>query len=281
MRNKSEIIIHNMSIEQPKQKSFPPHRHKNLIEIILFIKGNASWIVENSAYSIEPYDILLASPFETHHILHHSDETYERIIISFPSSFFSDYNCEEYSPLFLAKEGGQYNHISHSFINIADIMNCLERLMHYYNAEEPSVLIHSILIEFLHHIHNSGRKLMGNYDSTNDTIRRITTYINRHLTNPDTLTLEQISSHFYINKSYLCRIFKKYTGKTINQYITHRRLFLVRELCSRDVPLTQACFEAGFCNYSTFYRAYCRQYGTSPRKDIYSPTVFQNQKGTL
>ena len=102
--------------------------------------------------------------------------------------------------------------------------------------------------------------------SYNKYIKNIITYINDNLTS--NLNLDTISEHFFINKSYLCRIFKKHTGFTVNKYITHKRIMLVRELCHNNVSLSEASIQAGFGNYSNFYKMYVKETGHTPKIDL-------------
>ena len=58
--------------------------------------------------------------------------------------------------------------------------------------------------------------------------------------------------------------FKEETGYTIGNYVTMKRLRYARELILGGMPVTQACFECGFQSYSTFSRAYKKNFGISP-----------------
>jgi len=80
-------------------------------------------------------------------------------------------------------------------------------------------------------------------------INDVLSYINEH---PDSgLTPDKLCEIFYVNKSYLCRIFKKVTGHTIRHYINCKRL-LARELYGRGYTLLKARASAGFSSYSHF-----------------------------
>ena len=80
--------------------------------------------------------------------------------------------------------------------------------------------------------------------------------------------LDDIAEHFFINKYHLCHIFRRHTGMSINRYVNYKRLLLVRELCAGGMSLTDAAAEAGFNNYSGFYKVYRREFGISPREDL-------------
>ena len=91
-------------------------------------------------------------------------------------------------------------------------------------------------------------------------------YINYNLT--DYMNIDHISSTFFVSKYYMMRQFKQETGYTLGNYISRKRLLLAKELILSGVPGTQACFDCGYKDYSTFSRAYRRLFGESPRDTL-------------
>ena len=81
-------------------------------------------------------------------------------------------------------------------------------------------------------------------------------YINEHLT--EELSTSRIAEALFMDKSYLCREFKKNTGATINQYITKKRICKAAALMAEGESCTEACYQSGFGNYSSFYKYYRR-----------------------
>ena len=64
------------------------------------------------------------------------------------------------------------------------------------------------------------------------------------------------------------RLFKEETGWTIGNYIHKKRLLLARDQIRDGLPATEACFNSGFRDYSTFSRAYKKEFHTSPSGDF-------------
>ena len=95
-------------------------------------------------------------------------------------------------------------------------------------------------------------------------VDEILSYINSHIKDP--LALEDLSAHFYMSSSYICRIFKAATGTTINKYITAKRLTLSKSLLSQGYSVTEACEMCGFNDYSNFLKAFTKAVGISPKK---------------
>ena len=94
----------------------------------------------------------------------------------------------------------------------------------------------------------------------------ISNMLNNHYT--EDITLDLLHEKFFISKYHLCRAFHKATGLTIHEYIRRKRVTKVRELCAEGMSIGDAAAQAGFNDYSSFYRAYQKEYGTSPREDL-------------
>ena len=96
-------------------------------------------------------------------------------------------------------------------------------------------------------------------------VSEILSYIDSHIT--EKLTLTGISERFFISEFYLCRLFKEYTGRTIFDYITDRRVQLSARLLleSRD-NVASVASSAGFGSVSSFGLAFKRRLGVTPRE---------------
>ena len=93
-------------------------------------------------------------------------------------------------------------------------------------------------------------------------IADILQYINHNL--KEDLSVDNLSSRYYISKYHLMRKFKEETGFTLHNYIVNKRLLMARTLISEGIPVTKAALESGFSEYSTFSRAYRKQFGATP-----------------
>ena len=110
-------------------------------------------------------------------------------------------------------------------------------------------------------IHNNINYIATNY--SNDKVHQVIEYIHTHL--KEDLTMDAIANALYVNKHYLMHLFKAETGYTIGNYITSKRLILAKEMIQNGVPVTEACYECGYKNYSSFFRAYKKHYNDAPK----------------
>lgn len=248
----------------PNPKDYELHNHYGAYEIFIFLNGDADYIVEGTVYPLKKYDTLILSPNEFHHIIHHSSTKYERVVLHINNSFFTRFDCDEFRRMFDSRKIGTKNLIPASFIIENKVMDIIERAEKYEKDSNNDIVIRCIILELLHVLnkyHHSSPPSSGNTKIT-----PVIMYINENLSS--SLSIENISEKFFLNKYYLCRIFKKYTGLTINKYITHKRIAMVKDLYQQGKTLTQASIESGFGNYSNFYKMYVKETGRSPREDM-------------
>ena len=243
----------------PDSKDFRLHNHNDTYEILIFLSGNSEFRVEGTLYYPKPGDVLVTHSAEMHRMYHKEPvEPYERIVINIHSSFFAKNNCEDFKKIFTARTLGENNLISADqtkLHNIDEIINSIDQYI-YENSNPPVVLIQSKLIELLYNL-NRISFTSENVSFHDEQIKNILMYINDNITSE--LTLDIIANHMYMNKYHLCHIFKAHTGYTINKYITYKRILLVRELCESGMSLIDASQEAGFSNYSNFYKMYKKE----------------------
>ena len=95
-------------------------------------------------------------------------------------------------------------------------------------------------------------------------VRRCLSYIEANLS--DKLSVAQIAAQLYASPSTLSHRFQKEMGISLYRYITQKRLLLACEQIERGVASTAACAACGWADYSSFYRAYVKAFGHSPRK---------------
>ena len=92
----------------------------------------------------------------------------------------------------------------------------------------------------------------------------ILSYINQNIAHD--LTIEALSSQFFISSAYLCRIFKATTGMTINKYVIAKRIALAKEYLSHGCSVSETCEKCGFHDYSNFSKAFSKTVGIPPGK---------------
>lgn len=256
-------------LKDNERREFSYHYH-DFHKILILLRGDITYCVEGRSYELLPNDIVLINAGEVHRPIIKSDGIYERIIIYISPDFLAEYT-ESGSDLCecLRHAATEQSHVLRFKTARA---GKLETSIHALDAslndtDYASSLYQKLLfLEFMIQlnraaIHNR-LEFIGNSPS-NDKMIAILNYLGEHLT--EDITIDGLSARFFLSRYYLMHTFKEQTGYTIGNYITTKRMLLARELIGTGAPITEVCYACGFKNYSTFSRAYKKNFGESPR----------------
>lgn len=245
---------------KPTQRDFFMHTHR-FFEFYYFMSGKGVFHIEGTAYPLKVGDILIMNSTESHYVDIDPSAPYERMVVHFDKSFVT------------AIEGGDT--LLEAFEKRAPGENNLIRKS-AFDSELYKLLINNILTDVKNKVQTetnfyallceiSKAHAKGNDDVTENTLtNQIIRYILQNLENE--FTLDDICREFYVTKQHLCRLFKSSVGSSVWNYVTVKRLLRAKELIDKGFPPTQVYTKCGFSDYSCFYRAYKKFYGTSPSK---------------
>ena len=97
-----------------------------------------------------------------------------------------------------------------------------------------------------------------------DLLNEVLAYIERHLS--DKITLEDTARHFYVSVSTITQLFRQKMGTSFYRCVTQRRLISAKSLINEGKALEDVSRAVGFTDYSSFYRAFKKEYGITPRQ---------------
>lgn len=242
-----------------------PYHYHDFDKITLFLRGHVSYDIEGKSYALQPWDIIVVPAGLLHRPVISGDATYERIIAYISPAYrqlFQRRGCDT-TAIFAKTASPVFRQHAHS----GPLYDALCRLRQAGANEEGIFLMETIFQEFL--IYFIGEKSQKNAAYVkaripNRKIEEIMAYIDGHVT--DGLSIPSLSRQFFMSPDYLMHLFKSETGYTVNQYITLKRLSLARTLMEKGQSLTTVCYDSGFKNYSSFYRAWKSTFHTSPRQ---------------
>ena len=254
------------------QREFSYHYH-DFYKLVIFIRGDVTYCIEGKSYELAPYDMVLVNAGEVHRPIVHSLRPYERIIIYISPQFLQSYRQADYDlGLCFEKVRKEQSNVLRmpSMKNSKLYQVCRELESSFKDTDYASGLYQNILfLEFMIQLNRAAVHDALDFTETaaaNDKILNILSYINEHLT--EDVSIDLLAEHFFISKYYLMHSFTEETGYTIGNYLSAKRLRYAKELISGGMPVTQACFECGFKNYSTFSRAYKKNFKVPPTQHI-------------
>ena len=104
----------------------------------------------------------------------------------------------------------------------------------------------------------------GKRDSINKKTDKLEAFIERHYGDKD-LTMKRLSRHLDLSPNYMCGMFKKKTGGTINDYLTDVRIHKAGEMLrDHDIKIYEIADRTGFQTPNYFSRLFKKKTGLTP-----------------
>ena len=245
-------------------KLFSTHLHR-YYEFLYFVGGSATYIVEGKEYSAQPGDLFITRPGELHSIAFLSEEAYERHFIQISENLLKNLDVDLLS-LINSYPFGEGNKIPAHLVEESNIKDAFKGVEKYVcdRREESDILVKTYIIQLLAEINRLLPVIDEGKLKENDRIQAVKDYINKNLR--EDISLDKIAEHAFVDKYYLCHLFKRETGFTIKDYINLQRIALAKKLISEGMSATKVYPECGFSDYSSFYRTFKKLSGKSPRQ---------------
>jgi AraC-like DNA-binding protein len=252
-------ITYVNTVDQPDW-FFSLHSHKNAAELSLMLAGELEIHINHHTYHARRGDLILKNPGVLHSEKADPSVPMEQLCLRIsnfcrsnyppnqllPAGAFPILNTEASFPvlsellLYLFQTADEKREGFETVINqTANALLTIVMTLVQDASMEPSITEHSELID------NIIQYLDQNYASS--------------------VTLKELSEHFYFSPFYLSRKFKLQTGYTINQYIINRRMGeSERMLLFEDVSIKEIAQRNGYSNIQHFYAAFKKFTGYTP-----------------
>ena len=94
------------------------------------------------------------------------------------------------------------------------------------------------------------------------TMKTLTHYIHQHY--QERLTLDELSKHTYLSKTYISRCFSRCFGVSFTAYMDMLRMSEAVKLLKGEGNLTEIAGKCGFANVNAMIQAFKRYWGTTP-----------------
>lgn len=263
IKNKYFSIAHLHTEEE----TMAIHIH-DCYEIYYSISGGKQFLIDNKLYSINPGALFVINQFESHYLAQVNKTTHERIVISIHPDFLKSISTNKTDLDYC------FNHRNENFSHKIELnKEAQSRFMYFINKIVSTkgfgadMIAYSSFIEFMIYITKlflDSKNSPAALYKYNNQIQEIIHYINENVTK--NITVKNLSEHFFLSESYICRIFKLSTGTTINKYITARRISIAKALLANGSSINNVYIECGFNDYSNFLKSFKKAVGVSPKK---------------
>lgn len=243
--------------------SMPKFHCHDLYEVYYLASGKRTILSEQKIYDLSKGDMMLFRP----NVLHKGagTDSQEKLGIEFSKKFL-DYH-------FTAAVQDKILHcFTYNFLHLDENEQLeFERLYKKLCGEYATDRLYAITIAeillFLDGIgerhENTMHRPQHEFSKSSEKINNILTYIEENFAH--IRSMDQIAQNAYIDKSYMCRIFKKKTNMTVMDYLYNYRIQQACEmLTSTDKTISAVAEACGFENVSHFIKMFKTMLSCTP-----------------
>ena len=247
----------------------PLHSH-DYYEFYFFLEGDVSIQIGQETFPIKYGDLMLIPPHIPHRPIIHSHEVpYRRFVFWISQEYCS--HLMQLTPDYVYLM--QYVQTSKTYlfhndrITFNNIQSLILRLIEEMHSErfgrdaQITLCVNDLVLCLNRLIYV--RNVPSSPSEEQDLYRQLTAYIEEHL--DEDLSLERLADQFYLSKYHIAHVFKDRIGMSIHQYITKKRLALCKEAILGNANISEIYQTYGFGDYSSFFRAFKKEYGISPK----------------
>lgn len=257
------------------------HSHSYYEMVYVLSNSGTQYLVGTKRYLLQRGDIILVPPGIGHKPLFPSElaEPYKRIVLWFSTDFLEGlksiiaYNNTQYSErVFLLRTAGTPWEIIGTHFH-AGLKEAQEKKAGWQVALCGNTM--QLLTLFW--------RAMAEPESRPpktekpELLDNVVSYIESHL--HEKITLADTASRFYVSESTIGQTFQKKMHVSFYHYVTQRRLIAAKSMIMEESNLDLLSTKVGFTDYSTFYRAFKKEFGISPRE--YRNLIAESQQNLL
>lgn len=246
------------------------HTHREY-EILYFHHGHCTYIIGTHIFVPQPGDLLLLDG-KTLHTSNPVPGNYCRTTIHFDPSYLS--TMLNHSILTSAFDPFEKlsNHIIHlkgdTRMEIEQQLKKMDDLFKQNDTASYHRFLLSLL-DLLYYIHPfclAPDQELSKLSEKEHHVQRLLSYLEQHYASE--LDLEQLESEMYLNKTYLCKIFKEITGETIFIYLNKLRLnhAKIMFMMDKDISVSEVCYKVGYKHLSHFSRLFKQEFDCTPNQ---------------
>ena len=246
-----------------------PHSHSFYEVILCCACEDVQYLLGSQRYRIQKGDVLLIPPGVSHCPLFPETmhRPYERIVVWINAELLQRihqrpemaYDRERWNSHYLLRTAGTRweNTIAEAFQR-----GCTESEKRYPGWEGVLYGNTTMLIALLNRMmHMNPEHPDSEQDGLLDALLH---YVENHLT--EKISVTTAARHLLVSESTVTHLCSRQLGVSFYQYVIRQRLVVAKQYMQENVPLGQIWELAGFSDYSTFYRAFRKEYGLPPRE---------------
>lgn len=255
--------------------TLPPHAH-DYYECYLFIEGDITMEIfsgkdKSEKVKMYPGDLMIMPPGIKHHaIMDDPSKSYQRLVFWISRDCCNSLLKESVDYMYLMQKAEAFHqyiyHLAPAQFHLVEskFFRLLEEISseRYGSAAARHLCLCDLILTINRTIYDEEHKTGGSDELS--LFQNILSYVESSLQEP--LSLDDISGKFFVNKYYVAHLFKDTLGISLHQYIIKKRLDACRSAIVGGEGISAAYEKFGFRDYSSFFKAFRKEYGMSPRE---------------
>ncbi len=244
------------------------HCH-DFYELYIHYKGAKFYCVDNNVYPLDADQLVVVPPFCMHGLIGESAPMdYERAFLYITPTMLKTcgagvLDLENFLNKYI--QNGQ----CHFQLPHEDALACKEYISQiaqdlHTTSSTTRFANHVRMLNFLSVVCRNMKHAKTTTEPivVNEVMHEILSYINENYTQQ--MKLEALAHQFGVSVSFLSHEFVRYTGRSVYDYVLHRRVQMAKAMISEAIPLGEVAYRCGFNDYSNFLRVFSKMAGMSP-----------------
>lgn len=240
-------------------------------EFYFFLGGRVSMELGEEVFPLTPGDIIIVPPGQPHRaVIDDPSVTYQRIVFWISKGFCESLAAVSESYVYLIRETlagkGFIYHVDAVDFNAlkAQVYTLLAEIRTDRFGREARIpnLAAELILSLNRMVYEKTHA--GIKNEARSLCEAIASHIDTHF--DEDLTLDSLAARFYVSKFYIAHLFQDELGLSVHRYLTMRRLTVSRDALLSGSSVGEAYSLCGFKDYTSFYRAFLKEYGVSPKE---------------
>lgn len=255
----NDVYVHRREGYSTSVRDYHAH---DFYEINLILSGNVRILIGDYSEEGSGARVILTRPGTRHYISCRDDVLYSRIYLNFTEEFARDYYAEWQRLVGVFGEGGTAVPLSDK--EAERLLGVIDEIGREPSVERKRLLVY-YLLSILSELSGSDPRSATRVPSY---LVEVLSYIEANYS--ERIVAESLAARMHVGRTTLMTDFKRYTGSTLGEYLTHCRLLAAIRLIASGETLEYTAAECGFSDSSGLVRAFRRTYGTTPRRYVES-----------